>query len=95
MEPTNAEHPAFVPLNPMGAIPCLARLADGNGSVWWIPATANRWTPTHVLILWRTDPRNPRAERLVWLRTEDVRPWIHIPGGPVREPRHPTRGGQK
>lgn len=74
--PTNAEHPGAVPLNPMGAIPCLARLEDVDGVSWWVPAIANRWTDTHILVLWRPDGRNARKERTVWLRKADVRPWL-------------------
>ncbi|WP_146237599.1 hypothetical protein [Georgenia satyanarayanai] len=76
-ELANADHPPSVPLNPMGALPCIARLEDETGSSWWVAATANRWTTTHVLVLWRPDPRNHRQERLVWLRKADVRPWLH------------------
>lgn len=74
--PSNSERPAHVPLNPMGALPCVARLEDAHGTSWWVPAIANRWTSTHVLVLWRPDPRQPRSERPVWLRKADVRPWL-------------------
>ncbi|HLR97346.1 MAG TPA: hypothetical protein VK053_22685 [Jiangellaceae bacterium] len=50
--PSNSERPAHVPLNPMGALPCVARLEGAHGSSWWVPAIANRWTSTHVLVLW-------------------------------------------
>ncbi|MEE6289286.1 hypothetical protein V2J52_16655 [Georgenia sp. MJ173] len=75
-EPANAEQPAKIPLNPMGSVPCLARLVDDDGSSWWVPAVANRWTNSHILVLWRPDPRNHRDERLLWLRKDDVKPWI-------------------
>ena len=90
VEPANAEQPPSIPLNPMGAIPCLARLVDANGSTWWVPAVANRWTGTHVLVLWRPNPCDLRQERLVWLRKTDVRPWLNV-RGPVTSPPRPAR----
>lgn len=60
----------------MGNIPVIARLVWPDAEEWR-PATANRWTKTHVLVTWAEDGQ-PR-ERLVWLRAEDVTRVIRRP----------------
>jgi hypothetical protein len=82
-EPLNAETPTSVPLNPMGSIPVLARLVDVDGIERWVPATANRWTATHVLVCWREDPTQPRQERLCWLPARDVARQLRGPSSTV------------
>lgn len=42
VEPTNVEHPARTPRNPMGAVPVIVHLADPHGAACLIPGQANR-----------------------------------------------------
>jgi hypothetical protein len=50
----NIEQPPDIPQRPMGSIPVVVRLVRPDGEEWW-PATANRWTDTHVLVHWVED----------------------------------------
>jgi hypothetical protein len=78
--PLNYHQPADVPVRPApGRILVIARL------VWpdreeWVPAVANRWTRTHVLVL-RTvhDQHGKPCEDALWLRAIDVRRTIDHP----------------
>ncbi len=45
----NGEKPPSIPQRPMGRIPVVVRLVRPDGEEWW-PATANRWTDTHLLV---------------------------------------------
>ena len=60
------------PVRPMGRIPVLVRMEWPTGAVW-VPARANRWNATQVLVVWTPDEDNSKAERLVWLPAVDVR----------------------
>lgn len=80
----NAEQPlSGIPLRPMGSIPVLARLVEVDATERWIPAVANRWTSTHVLVTWREDPDKPREESLCWLPARDVARQLHGPSSTV------------
>jgi hypothetical protein len=47
-----------------------------DGEEWW-PATANRWTDTHVLVHWVEDGQaQDHRYELAWLRAEDVRRFL-------------------
>ena len=58
-------------------IPVVVRLVRPDGEEWW-PATANRWTDTHVLVQWVEDEQQAQDHRyeLAWLRAEDVRRFL-------------------
>lgn len=72
----NAEQPPEIPRRQMGRVPVVARLVRPDGAEWW-PATANRWTSTHVLVHWLEDGDDPsRHYELAWLRAEDVRRFL-------------------
>jgi hypothetical protein len=53
------------------------RLVRPDGEEWW-PATANRWTDTHVLVHWVEDDGQAQDHHyeLAWLRAEDVRRFL-------------------
>lgn len=71
-KPLNAmQPPAGAPTRPMGRIPVIARL-EWPDRITLVPARANRWTRTHVLIVWTPDESTPGVEQLVWLRATDV-----------------------
>ena len=55
----------------------MVRLVRPDGEEWW-PATANRWTDTHVLVQWVEDEQQAQDHRyeLAWLRAEDVRRFL-------------------
>ena len=80
----NREQPAQVPVRPMGEVPVIVRVAWQDGTDEWRAAKANRWTPTHVFVSWRDDPRDPATERYEWLRAQDVMrsvSWLVPPAG--------------
>lgn len=94
MRPTNAQdRPPGAPLRPMGAVPIIARLVGADGHEWWIPAEANRWTSTHVLVIWKPRGRDPRQYRMCWLpiadvtrtlRTDQAQTWPHLKASPPK-----------
>jgi len=71
--PVNADDPGKGPLRPMGSIPVLVRLVDADGTERWIPARANRWTRTHVLVTWLEDPAAMGRESGCWLARDVAR----------------------
>jgi hypothetical protein len=78
--PLNSEQPPDVPLRPgpSGHL-VIARLVWPD-RIEFVPALANRWTRTHVLIVqYRRDPSGRLSEVLTWLRATDVRRTIRIP----------------
>lgn len=81
-DPTNEEMPSRVPRRPMGSIPVIVRLVDEQGTVWLMPATANRWTATHVLVVYPAAEGSVRPTRLAWLRAQDVRRVVRYPRSP-------------
>lgn len=87
----NRETPPRVPVRPQGRIEVIARLELDTGrgpDEVWVPATAIRWTRTHVLVTWRPDPAAGRTATC-WLRAGDVartvRPRTPWPGPPQRQ----------
>ena len=62
---------------PMGNIPVIVRLLLADGTEMWRPGRANRWTASQVLVLWRNDARDPRAEQMAWLAVTDVTQALH------------------
>lgn len=68
----NDDLPSTVPSRPMGEVPVIVRLEWADGTQEWRAARANRWTSTHVFVCWRDEVRDPRSERWVWLRAQDV-----------------------
>ena len=50
----NVDQLPKIPQRPMGSIPVVVRLVRPDGEERW-PATANRWTHTHVLVHWVED----------------------------------------
>lgn len=56
----------------MGNLPVLARLVLEDGSERWQVAAANRWTDSHVLVVWQNDASDPHSVQLCWLRASDV-----------------------
>lgn len=68
----NSEQPERMPTRPMGNLPVLARLVLDDGTERWQVAAANRWTASHVLVVWQNDPRDPHSTQLCWLRAADV-----------------------
>lgn len=56
----------------MGDIPVLARLVLVDGTETWRIASANRWTRSAVLVIWRNDPDNPYSSQMAWLDVGDV-----------------------
>jgi len=79
--PVNADDPGKGPLRPMGSIPVLVRLVDADGTERWIPARANRWTRTHVLVTWLEDPAKTGQESGCWLAARDVTRQLSGPTG--------------
>jgi hypothetical protein len=73
----NVQQPPAIPQRPMGSIPVVVvRLVRPDGKEWW-PATANRWTDTHVLVHWVEDGQaQDHQYELAWLRAEDVRRFL-------------------
>lgn len=69
---TNRDMPASVPGGPMGEIPVIARVSWAGGGQEGRAATAVRWTATHVMVMWRDDPKVSTSERYEWLRAHDV-----------------------
>lgn len=68
----NGQTPERFPTRPMGDLPVLARLVLEDGTELWQVAKANRWTDTHVLVTWQSDPRNPYSSQLCWLSADDI-----------------------
>jgi len=69
--PLNCEQPAHFPLRPQGDRPVIVR------TLWrdreeFVPGRAIRWTDTHVMVCWLTDPADVRSERCHWFRADDV-----------------------
>ena len=73
----NVDQLPEIPQRPMGSIPVVVRLVRPDGEERW-PATANRWTHTHVLVHWVEDERQAQDHRydFAWLRAEDVRRFL-------------------
>jgi hypothetical protein len=72
----NVEQPPSIPQRPMGSVPVVVRLVRPDGEEWW-PATANRWTDTHVLVHRVEDAQaQDHHYELAWLRAEDVRRFL-------------------
>lgn len=56
-----------------------ARLVWADGEEY-VPAVANRWTRTHVLVVqYARDGAGRRREVATWLRAEDVRRSLRLP----------------
>ena len=88
----NSETPKDVPLRPMGSIPVIARLVLADQEEWR-PATAIRWTPTHVMVrIEEHHPRTPIKADYLWLPVADVTRAIRQPRDRTA-PRGPSRGG--
>ncbi|MGQ0847229.1 MAG: hypothetical protein ACT4QF_24180 [Sporichthyaceae bacterium] len=79
--PLNAEHPPYIPLRPAnGPAPLvIARLVWPDGEEY-VPAVANRWTRTHVLVVQYVVGQDGRRREVVtWLKAEDVRRSLRLP----------------
>jgi hypothetical protein len=78
--PSNYEQPLDVPLRPgPGGLLVIARLVWPDGEEY-VPALANRWTRTHVMVVQYADDGDGRRREVVtWLRAEDVRRSIRLP----------------
>lgn len=75
----NQDRPEDVPLRPMGSIPVIARLVLAEVEEWR-PATAIRWTPTHVMVrVEEHRPRTPIKADYLWLPAADVTRAIRQP----------------
>jgi len=68
----NRDRPKSVPVRPMGEIPVIVRVSWVGGGEEWRAAKAVRWTSTHVMVMWRDDPKVSTSERYEWLRAMDV-----------------------
>lgn len=77
--PLNSEKPPDVPLRPgpVGHL-VIARLVWPDGEEF-VPAVANRWTRTHVLVVQYVHDGARRREVLTWLRAGDVRRSLRLP----------------
>jgi hypothetical protein len=45
----------------------------------YVPAVANRWTRTHVVVQYAHDADGRRREVVTWLRAEDLRRSLRLP----------------
>jgi hypothetical protein len=95
-KPLNYEQPPDVPLRPGPGGPLvIARLVWPDGEEY-VPAVANRWTRTHVLVVQYVQGGGRRREVLTWLRAEDVRRSLRLPAagaatGPLQSSSPGTR----
>lgn len=62
----------------MASRPAIARFVWGDHEEWR-PVTVNRWVDTHVLVLFRDDPADPRTENGCWIGAHDVRSSVRGP----------------
>jgi hypothetical protein len=79
--PLNYEMPdGRIPMRPLagGRTLVIARLHWSVGEEWR-PVFANRWTKTHVLVVWIEDGKDKSA----WLRAEDVKRVLRSSEKPV------------